>query len=379
MTSSGDADPADRGRPGSAGSSGSYPKIASSRSSALTVSRGARSPAGAGSSSGRSSRVQRVHHRPVERVAGPVEALPDGRLEPLRAGGVEVLLGGRAGRRGGPLRQRAAVGRLFDDAPPAPSGRRALVHHHRLALLAGTPGSSRSGSGRSGSVRSGSLSSVVPEVVPEVVVRRAVGPRRGVLLDQHLVHRLGVGVLRWKVGHRRGGLGVGGHLVPEHPDVPLVVQRDPDRQGLPQRRPLGDRHPGLDDLLGPRRQPRRVDHQLQLAAAEGVLGGWLGGAVHVAHADHPGAPAAAHGGQRDRQHQQGDAERHDGPAGHAQPEEDDEGGHGAQHRADQLAYRRDGPVPAIRHCGPPGGQGQARPDRPPGERPAAAPAPGPGR
>ncbi|GAB3860025.1 hypothetical protein GCM10029963_62230 [Micromonospora andamanensis] len=90
--------------------------------------------------------------------------------------------------------------------------------------------------------------------------------------------------------------------------------------------------------------------------------------MHVAGADHPGAAAAPHGGQRDRQGEQGGTERDNGPAGHAQAEEDHEGGHGAQHRSDQLAYRCDGSVAAtIRHSGPPGGQGQARPDRGPGK------------
>ena len=205
-------------------------------------------------------------------------------------------------------------------------------------------------------------SEVVPEVVavvvPEVVVRRPVRPRRGLLLDQHVVQRLGARVLGRQVGRDGGGgLRVGGHVVPEHPDVALVVQGHPDRQRLAQRRPLRHRHPRLDDLLGPGRQPRGVDHQLEFAAAEGVLGGRFGGAVHVPFADHPGATAPAHRGQRDGQHQQGDAEGHDRPARHAQAEQDDEGGHGAQHRGDQLAYRCDGPVPAIRHSGPPEGQG----------------------
>lgn len=150
------------------------------------------------------------------------------------------------------------------------------MHHDRLPALrqrAEVVVAQRVGPGRVAQVvaETGRATQVVVEtgqvaqVVAEVVVRHAVGPRRRLLLDQHLVDRVGARVLGREVGHRRrGGLRVGGHLVPEDADVPLVVQGHPDRQGLPDRGPLRHRDPRLDDLLRPGRQAGRVDDELQL-------------------------------------------------------------------------------------------------------------------
>ena len=276
----GEPDAADRaGRSsGSAGRRRSYPKIASSSSSAVEPR-----PAGAGSSSGR-SRGPADPWRPAGPLRGRrVEALGRGRSAAgrrrrrpagcvagwsRRSPRVERSSAGRSvpppvgAARGGP--SGSPPGCCSTTTPSSTTGPPGLLAAPppARARRAATPGSSRSGSAteRVAVARvagTGRRPRGSPEVVAEVVVRRVRSAHGGASCWISISSSgVGVGVLRRQVGDGRGRLGVGRHLVPEDPDVPLVVEGDPDRQGLAQRRPLGDRHPRLDDLLGPGRQAR---------------------------------------------------------------------------------------------------------------------------